>query len=31
MGTQPVRWFGGGIDLTPHYIFDEDATFSISI
>jgi len=24
---QPVRWFGGGIDLTPHYIIDEDATF----
>jgi len=20
-----VRWFGGGIDLTPHYIFEEDA------
>ena len=20
-------WFGGGIDLTPHYIFKEDATF----
>lgn len=20
-------WFGGGIDLTPHYIFDEDARF----
>lgn len=26
-GQQPVRWFGGGIDLTPHYIFDEDAQF----
>lgn len=25
-GSQ-VRWFGGGIDLTPHYIFDEDARF----
>jgi coproporphyrinogen III oxidase len=23
----PVRWFGGGIDLTPHYILDEDARF----
>ena len=23
----PVRWFGGGIDLTPHYIFDDDARF----
>lgn len=21
------RWLGGGIDLTPHYIFDEDARF----
>jgi coproporphyrinogen III oxidase len=26
-GQQPVRWFGGGIDLTPHYIIDEDAQF----
>ncbi|MBY0244278.1 MAG: oxygen-dependent coproporphyrinogen oxidase [Sphingobacteriaceae bacterium] len=26
--TEPaVRWFGGGIDLTPHYIIDEDAIF----
>ncbi len=25
--TEPVRWFGGGIDLTPHYIFDQDAKF----
>ena len=25
--TPPVRWFGGGIDLTPHYIFEEDARF----
>src|SRR5579872_309411 len=23
----PVRWFGGGIDLTPHYIIDDDARF----
>jgi coproporphyrinogen III oxidase len=23
----PVRWFGGGIDLTPHYIIDEDARY----
>jgi coproporphyrinogen III oxidase len=23
----PVRWFGGGIDLTPHYVIDEDAKF----
>jgi len=22
-----VKWFGGGIDLTPHYIFEEDAIF----
>lgn len=26
-GQEPVRWFGGGIDLTPHYIFEEDAHF----
>src|SRR6201996_2899944 len=26
-GKQPVRWFGGGIDLTPHYIFEDDARF----
>lgn len=26
-GGEPVRWFGGGIDLTPHYVFDEDARF----
>ncbi|RFZ84722.1 oxygen-dependent coproporphyrinogen oxidase [Mucilaginibacter terrenus] len=26
-GDAPVRWFGGGIDLTPHYVFDEDARF----
>jgi coproporphyrinogen III oxidase len=24
---EPVRWFGGGMDLTPHYIFDEDARY----
>ncbi|RVU00908.1 oxygen-dependent coproporphyrinogen oxidase [Mucilaginibacter limnophilus] len=24
---QPLRWFGGGIDLTPHYVIDEDAQF----
>jgi coproporphyrinogen III oxidase len=23
----PVRWFGGGIDLTPHYIIDDDARY----
>ena len=22
-----MRWFGGGIDLTPHYVLDEDARF----
>lgn len=21
------RWFGGGIDLTPHYVFEDDARF----
>jgi coproporphyrinogen III oxidase len=26
-GQQPVRWFGGGIDLTPHYVFDDDARY----
>jgi coproporphyrinogen III oxidase len=26
-GKQPVRWFGGGIDLTPHYVFEDDAKF----
>jgi len=26
-GQQPVRWFGGGIDLTPHYVIDDDARF----
>ncbi|TZF84752.1 oxygen-dependent coproporphyrinogen oxidase [Pedobacter sp. BS3] len=25
--SDQVRWFGGGIDLTPHYIIDEDARF----
>lgn len=25
--TPPVRWFGGGIDLTPHYVFDADAKY----
>jgi coproporphyrinogen III oxidase len=23
---QTVAWVGGGMDLTPHYLFDEDAT-----
>lgn len=26
-GKESVRWFGGGIDLTPHYIIDKDASF----
>ena len=26
-GAEPIRWFGGGIDLTPHYIIDDDARF----
>ena len=25
--NEQVRWFGGGIDLTPHYVVPEDATF----
>ncbi len=25
--NEEVRWFGGGIDLTPHYVIPEDATF----
>lgn len=25
-GQPPVCWFGGGMDLTPYYGFDEDAT-----
>ena len=24
---ESTRWFGGGIDLTPHYVFEEDARF----
>ncbi|MBS1533091.1 MAG: oxygen-dependent coproporphyrinogen oxidase [Bacteroidetes bacterium] len=27
MPGSDVKWFGGGIDLTPHYIIDEDARF----
>lgn len=23
-GQEPVRWFGGGMDLTPYYGFDDD-------
>jgi len=25
--NEEVRWFGGGIDVTPHYIIKEDARF----
>lgn len=25
--TGGVKWLGGGIDVTPHYIFEEDAKF----
>jgi coproporphyrinogen III oxidase len=25
--NENIRWFGGGIDLTPHYIFEDDAKF----
>src|SRR6201985_2605345 len=24
---EPLRWFGGGIDLTPHYVTDADAQY----
>ncbi len=24
-GNETLRWFGGGIDVTPHYIIEEDA------
>ncbi len=24
-GEEPVWWFGGGYDLTPYYLYDEDA------
>lgn len=27
MPGSDVRWFGGGIDLTPHYIIEHDARF----
>jgi coproporphyrinogen III oxidase len=26
-GLEPVKWFGGGIDLTPHYVIDADAQY----
>ena len=26
-GAEPVRWFGGGIDLTPHYVINSDAQY----
>ncbi len=25
--TRNIRWFGGGIDLTPHYVIEDDAGF----
>lgn len=25
--NEQIRWFGGGIDLTPHYVVEEDARF----
>lgn len=25
--NEQIRWFGGGIDLTPHYVLEEDARF----
>ncbi len=25
--NEQIRWFGGGIDLTPHYIVEEDARY----
>ncbi|TAH01310.1 MAG: oxygen-dependent coproporphyrinogen oxidase [Sphingobacteriales bacterium] len=25
-GEQDLRWFGGGIDVTPHYVINEDAS-----
>ena len=27
LSDKPLRWFGGGIDLTPHYVIEEDARF----
>ena len=26
-GKPAMKWFGGGIDLTPHYVFEDDARF----
>ncbi len=28
---QWVRWFGGGSDLTPHYLYEEDAVHFHSV
>lgn len=25
--NEQIRWFGGGIDLTPHYVLEDDARF----
>ena len=30
-GSVVDSWFGGGVDLTPYYIFKEDITFFITI
>jgi coproporphyrinogen III oxidase len=27
LDKEPVRWFGGGIDLTPHYVIEDDARY----
>ncbi|MBV8390805.1 MAG: oxygen-dependent coproporphyrinogen oxidase [Mucilaginibacter sp.] len=27
MPGSEVKWFGGGIDLTPHYVFEDDAKY----
>ena len=26
-GDETMRWFGGGIDVTPHYVIEKDAKF----
>ncbi|WP_207422663.1 oxygen-dependent coproporphyrinogen oxidase [Desertivirga brevis] len=25
--NEDIRWFGGGIDVTPHYVYEQDARF----
>ncbi len=27
--NEQIRWFGGGIDLTPHYVVEEDAKMCV--